>query len=829
MIGDERSLLRSFSRSSKAARGFGGDVERAGRGALAASLSFRGLGRSLTFASAQFLGGAGIVFALKQVIGEASRVQEETEKTGIVFARNSKQVQAWSKTLASSFGVSGGAALEAAGRFGNMLRPLGFAPALAAKMSERLVELAADMASFNNTKPDVVLEALSSGIAGQVRPLRQFGVFLSAARIQQEALADGISRTGKNLSQAQKAQASYNIILKDTKLQQGDVARNTESLSVAQSKLTASIQNLEARLGTQLLPVITQYVNRAAEWLGQTSNQEKIQKQLTTAVRDGVGVVKALGEAFGFALKITRPLAEAVGGLKNALIGLAALNLASRISTWVTGISLLGKRSEAATGKVLTLRGALLRLAAIGTIFVAVEILLNKQKIDKSVTSFLRSHKLGFATGAEIKLPVNASIQDLEKLRSQYKSLGGAGDIFAAALDKVIAKMKAQRRALDESTAAFQANAKAVIQAVTHLPKLPVDQNDFAARLRAAGFTGSTGRKTPVVTAKQKNQFFDAAIGREQDHVQDITNLDGQLGALKTIAGKLQARLEATKDVTRRLKLEDDLLGNQRAQKAVREQLAAAFSDSLSFGLTKAEATSGLKDDVTALQRIDADLAKRIRSEQDIGKKLALEAELFNNQQKIKQNLIAQRSKAQFQGLSLGPTGDQIIPGVDNLKKQLEQLTSRLSGTSVNTSNIKKQIQQIGKVLSGAYGKVTSDVRSKIQELLAAIREPFQGKGPLTSTTSLAEAIGQSFKGLGLSRDQMKELSSRFAGFNSAGLALSSRTVGPQFGTGALAGAGAGIVIPLTVELDGQVLYKKNHKIDDKRKGRNASPRRGRR
>ncbi len=277
IIGDDRSLQKAYKRSSESTAKLERNLSGATRGVAAGSGAFKGLGRSIAFASGAFLGGAGFVFAAKSAINAASTIQEETEKTGVVFGASAKQVQAWAKTLTTSFGISEGEALKSTGVFGNMFHSLNIGEADAAKMSERLVTLAADMASFNNASPEETLAALQSGLAGQVRPLRQFGVFLSQDRIKQEALSAGIAKNASHLSANQKVLAAYNIILHDTALQQGDVARNTGSLSVAQSKFSAALQNTEATIGKALLPTLTKVINAMAKWLGKPENQKRIQ------------------------------------------------------------------------------------------------------------------------------------------------------------------------------------------------------------------------------------------------------------------------------------------------------------------------------------------------------------------------------------------------------------------------------------------------------------------------------------------------------------------------------------------------------------------------
>lgn len=190
----------------------------------------------------------------KVAISAASDLNEQINKAGAVFDQSAPSVVAWSKTLTESFGMSQTAALEAAGTFGNMLVPMGFAPAEAAKMSKSMVELAGDLASFNNASPEETLAALQSGLAGQSEPLRKFGVFLDDARLKQEALRQGLYDGKGAMSAAAKASATLAIVLKDTTDAQGDFAR-TSSGAANQARIQkAQMQDLSAQLGQALLP-----------------------------------------------------------------------------------------------------------------------------------------------------------------------------------------------------------------------------------------------------------------------------------------------------------------------------------------------------------------------------------------------------------------------------------------------------------------------------------------------------------------------------------------------------------------------------------------------
>jgi hypothetical protein len=231
-----------------------------------------------------------IAVGAKKAIAAASDLNEQTNKTMVVFGKSGSAVVAWSKTLASSFGLSQRAALEAAGVFGNMLVPMGFTRKEAAAMSKQMVELAGDMASFNNASPEETLQALRSGLAGESEPLRKFGVFLSDARLKQQALSQGLYSGKGALDAHAKAAATMALIMKDTADAQGDFARTADSAANAQRVQAAETENLTAALGQGLLPYYQAGLKLLISLTKATAGH-------TGAVKVAVGVVAGLSAA----------------------------------------------------------------------------------------------------------------------------------------------------------------------------------------------------------------------------------------------------------------------------------------------------------------------------------------------------------------------------------------------------------------------------------------------------------------------------------------------------------------------------------------------------
>lgn len=361
-----------------------------------------------------------VAVGAKRTIDAASDLGEQVNKTGVVFGENAKEVHAWSKGLTKNFGMSERAALEAAGTYGNMLKPMGVLPAKVKEISVGMVELAGDMASFNNASPEETLDALRAGLAGETEPLRRFGVFLSEATIQAEAVSSGVvkleqdttkiklaqlaaetaqkaytkavkeyglqskeaqteavkmevaeSRLGiqlagkvPKLSAAEKALASYQIITRSTKDAQGDFAKTADSVANAERVQAAETENLNAKLGKGLMPA---YQMLQKVLLGVTG----FMSEHTTATKIGVGIVAGLAVAVlavNAALKVAaiwQPIVTAATWLWNAAlsanpIGLVVIALAALAAGFVIAYN----KSETFRGIVDGLWG---KLKALGS------------------------------------------------------------------------------------------------------------------------------------------------------------------------------------------------------------------------------------------------------------------------------------------------------------------------------------------------------------------------------------------------------------------------------------------------------------------------------
>ena len=189
-----------------------------------------------------------------EAIDAASNLAESTSKAQVVFGDFFSDIQAFSQTAPQALGLANQQALEFAGTFGNLFVALGLSQEAAADLSPEIVQLGADLASFNNLEVGDALEKLRSGLVGEAEPLRSLGVNINEALTQAKALELGLVGVNGETVEAAKVQARYALIVEQTATAQGDFARTADGVANRQRTLTAEFENLRAEIGQALLP-----------------------------------------------------------------------------------------------------------------------------------------------------------------------------------------------------------------------------------------------------------------------------------------------------------------------------------------------------------------------------------------------------------------------------------------------------------------------------------------------------------------------------------------------------------------------------------------------
>ena len=94
-----------------------------------------------------------------------------------------------------------------------MAKSIGFTTEQAVTMSTTLTGLAGDVASFYNLETSAAYTKLKSVFTGETESLRDLGVDISQATLDQYALAKGYGKTTKEMTQQEKVALRYKYVL----------------------------------------------------------------------------------------------------------------------------------------------------------------------------------------------------------------------------------------------------------------------------------------------------------------------------------------------------------------------------------------------------------------------------------------------------------------------------------------------------------------------------------------------------------------------------------------------------------------------------------------
>lgn len=201
-------------------------------------------------------------------IGSASDLAETVSKANTIFGSAAGGIESWANRADTALGQSKQQALDAAATFGNMFTQLGIGQGAAAAMSTEMVKLGSDFASFHNDDISTVLQAQTAAFRGEFDAVQRYVPTINAAAVEQKAMALGLAASSKELTNQDKALATQQLLLEGAGAATGDFARTSDGLANKQRILSARFENIKAKIGGALLPVVTSLTGALADGLG---------------------------------------------------------------------------------------------------------------------------------------------------------------------------------------------------------------------------------------------------------------------------------------------------------------------------------------------------------------------------------------------------------------------------------------------------------------------------------------------------------------------------------------------------------------------------------
>lgn len=204
----------------------------------------------------------------KQAVSIASDLAEVQNVVETSFGAMTDQVNAWAKNSIKQFGMSELSAKRMASTYMAMNAGMGLNGQGAAEMAMKTAERAADISSFYNKSIEESDTMLKSIWTGETESLKQIGVVMTQTNLDAYALANGMSKTTSEMTQAEQVQLRYQYVMDQTRLAAGDFAKTQGSWANQTRILSEQFKQLLGILGQGLIQILTPALQFLNQFMG---------------------------------------------------------------------------------------------------------------------------------------------------------------------------------------------------------------------------------------------------------------------------------------------------------------------------------------------------------------------------------------------------------------------------------------------------------------------------------------------------------------------------------------------------------------------------------
>lgn len=202
----------------------------------------------------------------KECLSLGSNLSEVQNVVDVTFGGMSTQVNDFAKNAASAYGLSETMAKKYMGTFGAMSKAFKFNTQEAYNMSAALTGLSGDVASFYNISQDEAYTKLKSVFTGETETLKDLGVVMTQAALDQYALANGYGKTTSKMTEQEKVALRFAFVQKQLALATGDYTRTQDGWANQTRQLNLQWQQFKATMGQGLINIFLPVV-KGLNWI----------------------------------------------------------------------------------------------------------------------------------------------------------------------------------------------------------------------------------------------------------------------------------------------------------------------------------------------------------------------------------------------------------------------------------------------------------------------------------------------------------------------------------------------------------------------------------
>ena len=319
-------LIRARDEASKA---FKNVEDNAGRMAQGIAKHRRAIGMSMIA-----MGGAMTGFAIASVKA-ASDLEESMNAVNVIFGEGAEVIHKFGETSARAVGMSTAKFNEMSTVTGARLKDVGLPMDEVARLTTDLAQRAADMASVMNTDVSDAMSAMNQALRGETEAIRRYAGDVTEASLQTFAFSQGINKNVSEMTEQEKRLLRVGLMMEQTANMAGDFANTSDSLANRMRIAKAEFANTTAELGTALLPVMTQVVEKVQNFIAIVSDWIRENPKLAATLFKVAAALGVVSVAVGVLAVSTMALSVAMSPVTLVILGVAAA---------ITGIIILYKK-----------------------------------------------------------------------------------------------------------------------------------------------------------------------------------------------------------------------------------------------------------------------------------------------------------------------------------------------------------------------------------------------------------------------------------------------------------------------------------------------------
>lgn len=314
-----------------------GSLDKTGKKAEGLGSTFSSVFKKIGAVVTTYLSAKALINFGRECIELASDVQEMENKFNVVFQGMTDEVNAWAESYAAAIGRNSNTIKGYLADNQNMFVGMGMTRQAGAALSEQMVSLALDLASFNNLNEDDAVNAMAKALMGESESAKSLGAVINDNTLAMAMEKMGYEGKFQALTEAEKMEVRYQAILMQSTDAVGDCARSLDSYKGRQLQLKATTENLKETIGSALLPVMTRLMEKANDAASGLSN--KLEPAMELVSSGAMFVVDHLDEIVtGLALvggaivtlKAGFTLQKLVTGFQQAQVSIALLQMTTK-------------------------------------------------------------------------------------------------------------------------------------------------------------------------------------------------------------------------------------------------------------------------------------------------------------------------------------------------------------------------------------------------------------------------------------------------------------------------------------------------------------------